>query len=99
MDGQARVSDVVHTAKTGWILSGGRDKYFHYHCVNTGIHNDVGQLFNTYNACGEPGKRLGGYLCNAWVTSIAYDEEAQYVFIGKFCKFLAADFFCKENLL
>ena len=33
---QARVSDVVHTAKTGWILSGGRDKYFHYHCVNTG---------------------------------------------------------------
>ena len=36
MDGQARVSDVVHTAKTGWILSGGRDKYFHYHCVNTG---------------------------------------------------------------
>ena len=31
------MSDVVHTAKTGWILSGGRDKYFHYHCVNTGL--------------------------------------------------------------
>jgi len=62
---KARVSDVVHTAKTGWILSGGRDKYFHYHCVNTG-------------------KRLGGYLCNAWVTSIAYDEQAQYVFIGDY---------------
>ena len=29
-----------------------------------------------------PGKRLGGYLCNAWVTSLAYDEEAQYAFIG-----------------
>ena len=29
------------------------------------------------------GKRLGGYLCNAWVTSIAYDEQAQYVFIGR----------------
>ena len=32
--------------------------------------------------CCISGKRLGGYLCNAWVTSIAYDEQAQYVFIG-----------------
>ena len=32
--------------------------------------------------CPISGKRLGGYLCNAWVTSIAYDEQAQYVFIG-----------------
>ena len=33
--------------------------------------------------CHISGKRLGGYLCNAWVTSIAYDEQAQYVFIGR----------------
>lgn len=62
---RARVTDLAHTAKSGWVLSGGRDKYFHYHCVATG-------------------KRLGGYLCNAWCTSIAYDEEAQYVFIGDY---------------
>jgi len=60
---KARVAEVVHAGRTGWVLSGGRDKYFHYHCVTTG-------------------KRLGGYLCNAWVTSLAYDEEAQYAFIG-----------------
>lgn len=62
---KAGVTDLAHTAKTGWILSGGKDKYFHYHCSNTG-------------------KRLGGYLCNAWCTSIAYDEQSQYVFIGDY---------------
>lgn len=61
----ARVSDVIHSAKTSWMLSSGRDKYFHYHCSSTG-------------------RRLGGYMCNAWCTSIAYDEEAQYVFIGDY---------------
>ena len=34
--------------------------------------------------CTTTGKRLGGYLCNAWCTTIAYDEEAQYVFIGDY---------------
>jgi len=62
---KARVSDLAHSQAQGWVLSGGRDKYFHYHCVTTG-------------------KRLGGYLCNAWCTSIAYDEQAQYVFIGDY---------------
>jgi len=62
---QGRVTDTIFTSKTSWILSSGRDKYFHFHCANTG-------------------RRLGGYLCNAWCTSIAYDEEAQYVFIGDY---------------
>ena len=30
------------------------------------------------------GKRLGGYLCNAWCTSLAYDSEAKYAFIGNY---------------
>ena len=29
------------------------------------------------------GKRLGGYLCNAWCTSLAYDSDAKYAFVGK----------------
>ena len=28
------------------------------------------------------GKRLGGYMCNAWCTSLAYDGEAKYAFVG-----------------
>jgi len=62
---QARVTDTIYTSKSSWLLSSGRDKYFHFHCASTG-------------------KRLGGYLCNAWCTSIAYDDDAQYVFIGDY---------------
>jgi len=62
---QGQVSDIIHCVKSGWMLSCARDKYFYFHCVETG-------------------KRLGGYLCNAWCTALAYDEEAQYVFIGDY---------------
>jgi len=34
--------------------------------------------------CTTTGKRLGGYLCTAWCTALAYDSEAQYVFIGDY---------------
>lgn len=37
-----------------------------------------------YFHCTVTGKRLGGYLCNAWCTGLAYDEEAQYVFVGDY---------------
>jgi hypothetical protein len=37
-------------------------------------------IFFIYTA----GKRLGGYLCNAWCTSLAFDAEAHYAFIGDF---------------
>jgi len=37
-----------------------------------------------YFHCTATGKRLGGYLCNAWCTSLAYDDEAQYAFIGDY---------------
>ena len=33
---QARVTDTIYTGKTDWILTSGRDKYFHFHCPNTG---------------------------------------------------------------
>jgi len=73
MDGQreyhahqtARVSNVVDDSENNWLLSAGRDKYFHFHCIGTG-------------------KRLGGYLCNAWCTSLAYDSDAKYAFIGDY---------------
>ena len=60
-----RVMDTVFSESKNWLLSCGRDKYFQFHCTNTG-------------------KRLGGYMCTAWATVIAYDEEAQYVFIGDY---------------
>jgi hypothetical protein len=28
--------------------------------------------------CKENGRRLGGYLCNAWCTAVEYDEEARW---------------------
>ena len=62
---QSRVTATCYTPVSNWVLSSGRDKYFYFHCTETG-------------------KRLGGYLCNAWCTSLAYDEEAQYVFIGDY---------------
>ena len=62
---QARVTATWFTSASNWILSSGRDKYFYFHCTNTG-------------------KRLGGYMVNAWCTALAYDEEAQYVFIGDY---------------
>jgi len=34
--------------------------------------------------CTSTGRRLGGYLCAAWCTSLAYDDEAHYVFIGDY---------------
>lgn len=34
--------------------------------------------------CKESGRRLGGYLCNAWCTAVEYDEEARYAFIGDY---------------
>lgn len=34
--------------------------------------------------CTSTGRRLGGYLCSAWCTAIAYDDEARYVFIGDY---------------
>ena len=33
---QGRVSDCFFTINTNWILSCGRDKYFSYHCTDTG---------------------------------------------------------------
>jgi len=30
------------------------------------------------------GQRLGGYLCSAWCTALAYDEAAKYAFIGDY---------------
>ena len=27
------------------------------------------------------GQRLGGYLCSAWCTALAYDEAAKYAFM------------------
>jgi WD40 repeat protein len=30
------------------------------------------------------GQRLGGYLCSAWCTALAYDEDAKYAFIGDY---------------
>ena len=62
---QARVTGTCHAPATSWLLSTGRDKYFYFHCTETG-------------------KRLGGYMCSAWCTSLAYDDEAQYVFIGDY---------------
>ena len=32
--------------------------------------------------CTESGRRLGGYNCPSWCTSLAYDEAARYVFVG-----------------
>lgn len=37
-----------------------------------------------YFHCITTGKRLGGYLCNAWCTSLAYDSDAKYAFIGDY---------------
>ena len=37
------------------------------------------QLHNVKN-----GQRLGGYLCSAWCTALAYDEAAKYAFIGDY---------------
>jgi len=34
--------------------------------------------------CTGTGRRLGGYLCNAACTTIDYDEEDKYVFVGDF---------------
>ena len=34
--------------------------------------------------CTESGRRLGGYLCNAWCTALEYDEKAKYAFIGDY---------------
>jgi len=62
---EARVTHIVVDNNINWLLSAGRDKYFHFHCIETG-------------------KRLGGYLCNAWCTSLAYDSEAKYAFIGDY---------------
>lgn len=61
----ARTTQIIHSSEDKWVLSTGRDKYFHYHCTATG-------------------KRLGGYLCNAWCTSLAFDAEAHYAFIGDY---------------
>ena len=48
---QNRVTAVVFSILTEWVLSVGRDKYFVWHCSETG-------------------RRLGGYLCNSWVTAL-----------------------------
>jgi len=61
----ARVSHIMVDHDNKWLISAGRDKYFHFHCINTG-------------------KRLGGYMCNAWCTSLAYDGEAKYAFVGDY---------------
>jgi len=74
---QGRVTNVIHAKEQGWILSAARDKYFQFHCIETG-------------------RRLGGYLCNAWCTAMEYDQLAQYVFVGDYsgvitvCKLEAA---------
>jgi len=62
---QSRVTGLYYSAENKWILSVGKDRYFQYHCT-------------------ESGRRLGGYLCNSWCTSLDYDEAARYVFIGDF---------------
>jgi len=61
----ARVTHIVVDHPNGWLLSSGRDKYFHFHCIQSG-------------------KRLGGYMCAAWCTSLAYDKDAKYAFIGDY---------------
>ncbi|XP_023335194.1 WD repeat and FYVE domain-containing protein 2 [Eurytemora carolleeae] len=61
----ARVCRILVDRENSWLLSGGRDKYFHFHCTVTG-------------------KRLGGYQCNAWCTSLAYDTDAKYAFVGDY---------------
>ena len=50
---QNRVTAVVFSLLTEWVLSAGRDKYFVWHCS-------------------ESGRRLGGYLCNSWVTALQW---------------------------
>jgi len=44
----------------------------------------TGRDKNFYFHCTQTGKRLGGYMCNAWCTSLAYDKDAQYVFVGDY---------------
>lgn len=34
--------------------------------------------------CTDSGRRVGGYLCPSWCTSLAYDELAKYVFVGDY---------------
>lgn len=60
---QARVTGVCFAAKSGWILSCGRDKLFSFHSTDTT-------------------NRLGGYTFESMCTSLQYDSQAQYVFIG-----------------
>ncbi|KAI0226883.1 WD repeat and FYVE domain-containing protein 2 [Lamellibrachia satsuma] len=60
-----RVTAVMFTASHDWVLSCGRDKYFQWHCSETG-------------------RRLGGYQTSGWCTSLQFDSQSRYVFIGDY---------------
>ncbi|CAG2163262.1 unnamed protein product [Oppiella nova] len=62
---QSRVTSVVFSLVTEWVLSVGRDKYFVWHCS-------------------ESGRRLGGYLCNSWVTALQFDMQSKHAFVGDY---------------
>ncbi|GAB6030951.1 WD repeat and FYVE domain-containing protein 2 [Chamberlinius hualienensis] len=62
---QNRVTGVVFALNCEWILSVGRDKYFQWHCSETG-------------------QRQGGYLCNAWCTTLQFDNQSKHAFVGDY---------------
>jgi len=69
-------------------------KDYHAHTANrvTGVHYSAPKKWLLSCAkdkyfqfhCTGTGRRLGGYLCNAACTTIDYDEDDKYVFIGDY---------------
>ncbi|XP_060073051.1 WD repeat and FYVE domain-containing protein 2-like [Ylistrum balloti] len=62
---QSRIHGVKFSVSCEWVLSCGRDKYFQWHCSETG-------------------RRLGGYLANAWCLCLEFDEQSKYAFVGDY---------------
>ncbi|CAG2104686.1 unnamed protein product [Medioppia subpectinata] len=81
---QNRVTSVVFSLVTEWVLSGGRDKYLVWHCSETGRRLGGYLCSSWVTALQFDMQSKHAFVCSSWVTALQFDMQSKHAFVGDY---------------